>query len=364
MNLIATEINITYIYLMIGKIIANKYCSQHSFIFLPRFFLKILLFIFFLSSISFFSYSQALTGFHKTGMYNEQELNIKDQWKNVTISINAPEDFNRKGKTFLVFYALPNGNSIEWTKGKQTKDEDDWHFNIQHIAAQTRYVRQLDKKNNYIIAYVMADQKSWPTWKRTTPDSIFIIKNIVDSLTGLFKNYHPKIILNGHSGGGSFIFGYLDAVENIPATVERIAFLDSDYGYEESMHKTKLTNWLNKSKKNKLLVLAYNDSIVIYNGKPLVSATGGTWYRSRLMQKNLSETFSFTTNTDTAFIKHRALKDRVLFILKENPSGLILHTTQVEKNGFILSLLSGTKFNNKKHFTYFGESVYEKYIQE
>ena len=37
---------------------------------------------------------------------------------------------------------------------------DDWHFDIQHIAAQTRYVRKLDKKNNYIIAYLMADKKA------------------------------------------------------------------------------------------------------------------------------------------------------------------------------------------------------------
>lgn len=312
----------------------------------------------------FFSYAQQLPGFKQTGLFNEQELTLNGQWKNVTININAPTQFNRKGKTWLVIYALPNGNSIEWTKGKQFKAGDDWHLYIQHIAAQTRYIRNLDNKNNYIIAYVMAAQKSWPAWKHSTPDSVFIIKNIVDSITGLFKAYDPKIMLNGHSGGGSFIFGYLDAVENIPADIERIAFLDSDYGYEENKHKAKLTNWLGQSKTNKLLILAYNDSVVIYNGKPLVSAKGGTWYRSRLMQRNLSEAFSFTTNADTSFIMHRALNDRILFVLKENPGGLILHTEQVEKNGFILSLLSATKFNNKKYFTYFGERVYEKYIND
>jgi len=41
------------------------------------------------------------------------------------------------------------------------------------------------------------------------------------------------------------------------------------------MHKTKLVNWLQANDNNKLVVLAYNDSVVIYNGKPLVSATGG-----------------------------------------------------------------------------------------
>jgi hypothetical protein len=308
--------------------------------------------------------SQPLPGFTATGLFNEQELNIDGQWKDVIITINAPLQLNQPGKTYLVFFALPNGNSIEWTKGKRMNPGDDWHFDIQHIAAQTRFVRDLDKKNNYIIAYVMASNKSWPAWKRSTADSIHIIKNMVDSISLLFKSLQPGIVLNSHSGGGSFIFGYLDAVENIPANVKRIAFLDSDYGFEETKHTGKLLNWLRQNKANTLLVLAYNDSVVIYNGKPLVSATGGTWYRSRLLQRNLAEAFKFNTTADTAFIRHQALNGRVQFVLKENPAGLIYHTEQVARNGFILSLLSATKFDNRKYFTYFGERVYKKFISD
>ena len=326
--------------------------------------LKIILVVFLLIASLFIAQSQPLPGFTATSVFNEQEININDQWKNVIININAPLQLKPGGKTYLIFFALPNGNSIEWTKGKKTKSGDDWHFDIQHIAAQTRYVRYLDKKNNYIITYVMAATKSWPAWKRSTPDSIYIIKNIVDSISHLFKNYQPEIILNSHSGGGSFIFGYLDAVENIPADIKRIAFIDSDYGYEEAKHTNKLVNWLQQSKANKLLVLAYNDSIVIYNGKPLVSPTGGTWYRSRLLQRNLAAAFNFNTATDKAFIKHTALHGRLQIILKENPAGLIYHTEQVARNGFILSLLSATKFDKKKYFTYFGERVYQKFISD
>ena len=151
----------------------------------------------FLLSVSFFiAQSQSLPGFTATGIFDEQEININDQWKDVIININAPLQLNPSGKTYLVFYALPNGNSIEWTKGKKMKAGDDWHFDIQHIAAQPRYVRHLDKKNNYIIAYIMAGKKSWPAWKRSTPDSIYIIKNIVDSISHLFKHYQPEIILH------------------------------------------------------------------------------------------------------------------------------------------------------------------------
>lgn len=321
------------------------------------------LFVFFVSILQcIWGSAQVLKGFQPTGTFNEQEFQISNQPKDVSIEINAPLNFSVKGKTFLLFYALPNGNSIEWTKGKQLKEGDDWHFDIQHIAAQTRFIRSLDQKNNYIIVYLITQQKSWPTWKRTTTDATKQIKQIVDSVTNIFQSYSPHVVLNGHSGGGSFIFGYLDAVESIPAHIDRIAFLDSDYGYETEKHAKKLVDWLMQSKKNNLVVFAYNDSVVIYNGKPLVSPTGGTWYRSRLLQKDLSSSFTFTTATDTAFIHHSALNGRIQIYLKQNPTGLIYHTVQVERNGFIYSMLSNTKFDKQKHFSYFGERVYSRFI--
>jgi len=338
------------------NLIAKNKTTSHNY--------RHLFLVFLFISITFFCKAQSLEGFTPTGNFNEQELTIKDKWPNVIAAINAPLQFNRKGKTYVVFFSLPNGNSIEWTKGKKLNSGDDWHFDIQHIAAQTRFVRALDKKNNYIIVYVMAAQKSWPAWKHSTKDSLNTIKNIVDDISGIFKNRHPKNILDSHSGGGSFIFGYLDAVKTIPKNIERIAFLDSDYGYEDSMHTGKLANWLNQNKHHKLIVLAYCDSLVIFNGKPLVSPNGGTWYRSRLMQRQLSNSFHFSTITDTSFIIHTALKERITFILKFNPQGLIYHTVQVERNGFVLSLLSATKFNQQKYFTYFGNRAYENYIAE
>lgn len=121
---------------------------------------------------------------------SEQDLCIStEQWEKVTININAPLHFRQTGKTYLVFYALPNGNSIQWKKGKKMIEGDDWHFDIQHIAAQTRYVRAPDKNNNCIIVYLLADQKSRPTWKRSTPASIPLIKKMVDSISNSFRNY-------------------------------------------------------------------------------------------------------------------------------------------------------------------------------
>lgn len=82
------------------------------------------------------------------------------------------------------------------------------------------------------------------------------------------------------------------------------------------------------------------------------------------MQRNLAGSFRFSTVSDTSLITHKALKGRILIKLKENPEGLIYHTVQVEKNGFILSLLSATRFDKKKYFTYFGKRVYVKYIND
>ncbi len=326
-------------------------------------FLRIFVFCLF-TCCYYSSKAQLPAGFKATGTFNEQEITINDQWKNVLVHINAPLRLDPKKRTYLIFYALPNGNSIEWTKGKKMQPGDDWHFDIQHIAAQTRFVRTLNKKNNYVIAYLMTTQKSWPAWKRATPDSLQLIKNIIDSITGIFQYFDPAVILNSHSGGGSFIFGFLDAVQEIPNNIERIAFLDSDYGYDDSLYKNKLSRWLKHSTRHKLLVLAYDDSLVIFNGKPLVSATGGTWYRSRLMQRGLSGSFHFTTRSDTAFITQLALHKRITIILKENPNRLIYHTEQVVRNGFILSVFSATKFDNNKYFTYFGKRVYENYISD
>jgi hypothetical protein len=291
----------------------------------------------------------------------ESNMRLNNPQNKTVIQLNLPDTITRlsvKKKTLLIFYALPNGNSIEWTMGKQMKEGDDWHYDIQHIAAQTRYLRRVMTDYNIVVAYMANELKSWPAWKRQQSNGPMEIKRIVDSIAGMFSAWKPEIMLNSHSGGGSFIFGYLDAVKVIPKEVTRITFIDSDYGYEDSMHSEKLVHWLKASKKHHLNVLAYNDSVVIYNGKPLVSPTGGTWYRSKMMQRKLSESFSFKTESDTSLIHYSALSNRVDIYLKTNKEGKIYHTEQVARNGFIHTVLSGTKYEKKARYVYWGERVY------
>jgi hypothetical protein len=292
---------------------------------------------------------------------SETILYINNPQNKTVIELNLPAPLDRlstKKKTLLIFFALPNGNSIGWTKGKQMQPGDDWHYDIQHIAAQTRWLRQVMDDQNVIVAYMANELKSWPAWKKQQPNGPLEIKRIVDSIAGIFAALKPSIMLNSHSGGGSFIFGYLDAVENIPEQVSRIAFIDSDYGYEDSMHTAKIVRWLRNSDKHYLDVLAYNDSVVIYNGKPLVSPTGGTWYRTKLMQQKLSNYFSFNYDADTSFIHFNSLSNRVDIYLKMNPEGKIYHTEQVARNGFIHTVISGTKYQEKAPYQYWGDRVY------
>lgn len=318
-----------------------------------------------LSVISGISLSaQILPGFKPSGYFNEQQLIIEDSPPGTRILINAPtEGFDSGKNVLLIFYALPNGNTIEQTCGKKLKQGDDWHFDIQHIAAQTRYLRNIIEDKTIVVAYLETRQKSWPSWVSNTPDAISKIKKSVDDVAEIFAAWNPRITLNGHSGGGRFIFSYIASVNEIPDRIDRIAFLDSTYGYEDSLHGPKLVRWLSSGRNKYLCSLAYNDSVVVYNGKPLVSPTGGTWYRSKMMRDYLSDVFRFRIKEIDSLQWNIARKGRIEIILKPNPAGKIYHTIQVELNGFIHSMLSGTKYENKG-YSYFGKRAYPDLIAD
>lgn len=303
-----------------------------------------------------------LKGFIKSPFFNEQILDFTFS-PEVRIQINAPGDtsFDINKPTGLVFFALPNGNTMEQTIGKKLSAGDDWHFDIQHIGAQTRFLRGKIKDYNLIVVYLQTDQKSWPSWRSKHPDNALLVRNIIDSVLNIFKACNPFVVLTGHSGGGSFTFSFMNARDSIPDYVKRISFLDSDYNYDDT-YGEKLARWLKSSENHFLSVIAYNDSIALYNGKPFVSATGGTWYRTKMMQRYLSKFFNFTVESDTAFIKYTALNGRIKIILKENPGRQIFHTVQVELNGFIQGIVSGTPYE-AMGYSYFGPRAYTDFIQ-
>ena len=306
-----------------------------------------------------------LSGFTTSSYLNEQvkEYSFDSE---VRIVINAPaaDKFNPGMPTWVIVYALPNGNTIEQTIGRTTTPGMDWHFDIQHIGAQTRMLREGVKDRNIVVAYLQAYSKSWPAWTGKHPDSDKLIPKIWESVLQPFRDYHPELMLSSHSGGGALLLRYLRDVKYIPDEIQRIVFMDSIYNYnEEYKHGEKLARWLKRSRNHALSVISYDDREVLYNGKHIVSPTGGTWYRTSILYDYLTTKLPFDTVTTDNYIRHRALNGRVDLILNKNPNNKILHTVMVgEMNGFIQSITSGTKYENQ--IAVFGiPPAYKKWIQ-
>jgi len=279
----------------------------------------------------------------------------------IRITIDKPADTRKKAETIICFYALPNGNTTEQTMGKPLKEGDDWQFDIQHIKAQTGFIRQQLTDKCFIVIYLENNLKSWPAWKQQHPGYKQRYAALVDSLTALFSAKKKSVYLNGHSGGGSFVLGYIASQDKIPANVKRISFLDSNYGYDSSYYPA-FYQWLQR-KDTYLNVFAYNDSVALYHGKPVVSAKGGTWYRSHLMLSHLTNDFSFTNKGEDSLTSYKSSDNRIQFFFKTNPERKIFHTQQVELNGFIHSILCGTTYDSKG-YKYYSERAYAKFISD
>jgi hypothetical protein len=302
------------------------------------------------------------TGFREDNTFHERIASFS-MHPEIKVQINAPSQNSRtaSNNVLLIFYALPNGNSIEQTVGRTTGSTNDWRYDLQHIGAQTRFIRLLLPDKSVVVVYLENTLQSWPSWRKKYGDSL--IPDVINSVKKLFATNNVQVVLDSHSGGGSFIFGYIDAVQIISDDVVRIVFLDSDYAYNRALgHKEKLVNWLRADTNRVLCVLAYNDAAGLLDGKPFVSAAGGTWGKSHEMQRDLADAFNFTSRTNGNFERFSALDGHVQFILRDNPERKILHTTQVELNGFIHSLVSGTT-NESNGYQYFGERAYSKWIE-
>ncbi|HPY31757.1 MAG TPA: hypothetical protein PLT00_15375 [Verrucomicrobiota bacterium] len=266
----------------------------------------------------------------------------------------------RPKPVLLIFYGLPNGNTTDQTVGHRWQPGDDWHFDIQHIGAQTRWLRKALPDRAVVVAYLETVGRSWPAWRRKHGNDL--LPGLLMRVKQMFADYPVEMVLSGHSGGGSYIFGYLNTVAAIPDDVTRIAFLDANYAYDAAAgHGDKLLRWLNAATNHHLCVLAYQDHVALLDGKPFVSEAGGTWGRSQAMLRDLSAALAFQTTTNGPLITHRALAGRVQFALRENPERRIYHTVQVEKNGFIHALLTGTPAENRG-YVYLGDRVYNAWI--
>jgi hypothetical protein len=296
-----------------------------------------------------------LPGFRAGPWFGEY---VREEWvaEGVRALAIGPADFDPKKPTRLVIYATPNGNTIEQTLGCGPAPGLDWHFDIQHVAAQVRKLRAGSPGENVLLACVEAEGLSWPAWKKRYADGPARVRKVVEALRGWVPARDVRVTLAAHSGGGSFLFGLVDAADAVPEWVDRIVFLDANYSYSDAdKHGDKLLAWLTSDKAHRLVVVAYDDRRVTLNGKAVVGPDGGTFRATERMQARLTKDVVFAETTADDVVTRTALDGRVALLVHTNPKNQILHTALVgEMNGLLCGLAGGT---------FGGSRAYTKWVQ-
>ena len=283
----------------------------------------------------------------------------------IRINVNAPLDANGKPEraTRLIVFALPNGNTLEQTLGCQMKPGLDWHYDIQHVAAQVRLLRTLLPKERIVVICVEAPKLSWPNFRATQKNPHAIIRGLVERWQQEFGSDDTKVLLTGHSGGGGFMFSVLEAGDDIPNFIDRIAFLDSNYNFDGAKHAGKLERWLKGDGSRHLINIAYDDRDITLNGKKVVGPTGGTYRATDRMRNAFGPVFPLTEMTNPPFRETVGLDGRIHFFVHPNPANKILHTLLVgEMNGLIHSVTLNTPLE-EKWGRFGGPRAYAKFIQ-
>jgi len=263
-----------------------------------------------------------------------QELKLRTE---VRILVNRPKDIDAAKPTLLVIYVLPNGNTIEETVGRRPRTSVEWRFDIQHIAAQTRLLRETRTGENLVIAYLEAQGLSWPKWRWQHANASLQIRDLIADILRRVGGRRVRAALVAHSGGGSLIFGLLDSAEALPGAIDRIVLLDADYDYsDEAHHGEKLLAWLHGNPARKLVVLAYDDRTVTLDGKPIVSPTGGTYSATYRMLARFQKSLEMTRYLVHEFDGYVDRDRQAAVCVNRNYANRILHSAMVgEMNGFL-----------------------------
>ena len=239
----------------------------------------------------------------------------------------------------------------------------DYRFDLQHVAAQVRRWRKVDPRENIALAVVQAPEKSWPAFRKAHADAPQREREIVATAAKRVPVPVADLVLTGHSGGGSFLWGYIDAQDAIPPGVGRIAFLDANYSYsDESKHGEKLLAWLRGDASRTLIVIAYDDREITFNGKKVVGSDGGTYRASHRMLDRFGKDAAFTAGKLGPFDTFTAMNGQMRFYIHPNPENKILHTALIgEMNGLLQAMTVGTP-EEGKWGTFGGPRAYTQWI--
>ncbi|MBP6965221.1 MAG: hypothetical protein KBC96_12535 [Armatimonadetes bacterium] len=302
-----------------------------------------------------------LGGFTRSPFFHEQ-VRLEKTVEGIRMLTNLPQVMHADRPTLVIFFATPNGNTIEQTMGCAMVPDLDWHFDIQHIAAQTRVLRDLDRTCNIVLVCMEAEGLSWPTWRSKHDQAI--IRETLERILKEMPGTQVSGVVTGHSGGGSLITGFINSYDAIPEWCERVAYLDANYSYSDGeKHGDKLLAWLNGDDKRRLVVVAYDDREITYDGKKVVGPTGGTYRASHRMIDRLAKDLLVKQGRLAPFDTYAFMDGQISFFIHPNPANKILHTALVgDMNGFLEAITLGTPLESKWG-TFGGPRAYTKWIQ-
>ena len=283
-------------------------------------------------------------------------------YANQPAASEAPADKHLPPRVMI--FALPNGNTLEQTLGCKKAEGLDWHYDIQHVLAQTRLLRKLTPEEPLTLVCAEAGGLSWPTWRTSRADGNARIGAFADQWRREYGGDDARVTLTGHSGGGSFIFGAIEAFDEIPAWIDRIAILDANYAFDAAKHGGKLVRWLQGDNSRRLIVLAYDDRNIEFNGKKVVGPDGGTFRATQRMVEAFRPEFEIEEQQTGPFTEYSGLDGRVRFYVHPNPQNKILHTALVgDMNGLVQAQTLGTPAEGTWG-TFGGPRAYETFIEK
>ncbi len=264
----------------------------------------------------------------------------------------------------VMIFALPNGNTLEQTLGCAKAEGLDWHYDIQHVLAQTRLLRTLTPEEPLTLVCAEAGGLSWPTWRGSRADGNAQIGAFADQWRREFGGDDARVTLTGHSGGGSFIFGVIEAFDEIPPWIDRVAILDANYAFEAAKHGGKFVRWLQGDETRRLIVLAYDDRNIELNGKKVVGPDGGTFRATQRMVEAFRPEFDMEEKQTGPFTEYSGLDGQVRFYVHQNPQNKILHTALVgDMNGLVHVQTLGTPAEGTWG-TFGGPRAYEAFVEK
>src|SRR5260221_4458877 len=121
-----------------------------------------------------------LTGFTRSPDFDEQTKSLILEG-GVRLHVNVPQTVDANKPTLLIIYATPNGNTIEQTLGCAKAAGIDWHFDIQHVAAQVRRLREIDARENIVLAVTQAPKLSCPAFRQANAETVGkVIRSVLD----------------------------------------------------------------------------------------------------------------------------------------------------------------------------------------